>query len=264
MGWRVVALQEPHPDSVTAVALHGLRDVHHVADGLAILSPTKLTMPWWTQARTKVWSGCARSSGRARSRGGGRGGRCRHRACPRRRAGASRPSPSTRCASPGAPAPTGSPTRLARLRRFHRAKSGGFLEARLAFSSRASPRDAGGRACRSSESSLRRSKRLAASLGRRRGPLYELLYREIISGMCSVARGSTSGRPTPSISNARGRSRCSGALLPPRKSPRLPCDDLVLDIRDVLDVGNVVVALEVPHGHVPDSGARALPMWMWL
>ena len=69
----------------------------------------------------------ALATARSRSRGAGRSGRRRRRGCRRARRGSGAPSPSTRCASPGGPGPTGlghdgSPG----LAPFHSAKSSGL------------------------------------------------------------------------------------------------------------------------------------------
>ena len=63
------------------------------------------------QKRANGLPPCAQCSARPRSRGAGTRGRCRRRGCRSSRRGAPRPSPSTRCASPGGRGPTGYPSR---------------------------------------------------------------------------------------------------------------------------------------------------------
>ena len=139
-----------------------------------------------------------------RSRGAGRSGRCRRRGSRTARRASPRPSPSTRCASPGRPRPHGAsqPGVLHRLARLPEREVERVLLARGAL---ARPRP--GPSARGRGATARRTP-AASARGSRRRPRPRTRARArsaspisaTISSTISVARGSWSGRPSPSRS----------------------------------------------------------------
>ena len=142
----------------------------HLADGDDVARATSTSSRRRSSACPSASSG-ARScrcrtrprTARSRSRGAGRSGRRRRRGCRTARRGSGAPSPSTRCASPGAPGPHGlSHDGSPGLAAFHSAKSSGLLLLLADLDARARLRDrrcSGRTACRRRRTSAPRSRR---------------------------------------------------------------------------------------------------------
>ena len=214
--------------------------------------------------------GRPRTTGRPRSRGGGRSGRGRRRARRTPARAASRPSPSTRCASRAARRPTARATHVS---------SSGFVRlperevdrvalvlARLDPRRRlAARRAAGPRARRSGRSCARRSRRRRRP--RTRAP------RRPAPRSARRSRRSSRSRAAPRRAGRSRAGRCrrcrrraiSAASSSERDAARPGGDvDLVVDVGDVLDQPHRLPApLQVAlHQAGTRRTGRALPTWM--
>ena len=200
----------------------------------------------------------------ARSRGAGTRGRRRRRGGRNPRRGGRATSPSTRCASPGAPCPTASPTRARRASPPSRARSPSGCASprrprRARPPTRAAPRGCGAAARRSRGTTRRRSTRPRPSTAyawpRSTSSLISSSMPSMYSVACGHVVGARARRGGPSASKYDGL--VLAARAPARVVPALggAGDDLVVDVGDVADVGDVEPGpLEVAADHVEHHG----------
>ena len=153
-GVAIVRPEQPEADRLRIVTLRELLDRERVAERLRHLLGAEVHEAVVQPVARRTGRRSRPRTGRSRSRGAGRSGPRRRRGCRATRRGTAWPSPSTRCASPGGPGPTGSPTTARRAWPPSRARSpAGRACARRPRPARppAARRGSGRRACRSPE-----------------------------------------------------------------------------------------------------------------
>ena len=187
-----------------------------------------------------------RASARPRSRGGGRRGPSRRRGSRSPRRAAPRPSPSTRCASPGGRGPTARPRRCPRppsAPSTARSPAGPPCDRRLRRPRPGRGRRGGGAtARRTRRRRARGSRRRPRPRRRRRASISALDQRRRSPSIVSEASGSWSGRAEPERVGVGDvvRGHLARELLGADPAARGRVVDLVVDVGDVGDERHVV------------------------